>query len=369
MLAGLIAGCTRGRPTGLRTDQPTKSEARLLWRSERIPGKPCEGTFTGNGSGVVAAVEDETRGKEKSWALYLFTPSNTVQLTNGLADRYPQSCGLSDEVAFVDLQDARVVPGDSVTSLVLLDTTTGQRRRIRLPKGFYWAPSWSPDGLHIAAYAHVSSRLGPGLGIVEVANDSLELVEVPGISPGMSGGPVWSSDGNRILTLSRALQENKQGWNLTVVDVRKMAVVESWAIQEQGWPASQSFRPGGQPVFCVREGDDERPERAVLYQCRQGFGPEQVAILAAREGWLMGAPMASPDGEGMAVGTTALSSKGDVIGSEILWTYRGRQGAIAAPEGESCAVVAWSRDSRRLAVRFSRGGMAELAVYALPEAE
>jgi TolB protein len=219
--------------------------------------------------------------------------------------------------------------GNPVSELWVMNAD-GRGQRKLAPSGY--APAWSPDSRRVAYVAATY----PNRGAAPIAIKELEGGHVVGI-PGKNGNPYWSPDGT-LIAFSRLVGEGERT-DLAVVgsDGRRPRTIRRRA-------AALGWSPGGDIAFTGKYGSgvgligaDGRHARRLLRTSPYTFV------------W-------SPDGRRLAF----VDRKGLHVASA---SGRNRRN-LPPKSANSVGSLAWSPDSRWIAVRVAPNGSTDLLLVA-----
>ncbi len=366
-LACLGCGSTEvggGAPTGKRGEG-----AQLLWTSGALPGSGVlEGSLSHDGMKLVVSLCERTwqDGDMERQTLWLVAPDSVHRITGGPMDRHPDWLRGRSKVAFTR---TRAGPAGSLTSAVyIVNLESLDERAFDLPIGIYGPPRWSLEGQRLASCAGFLDDASPAVMVLELANETVTWAPVGELVCG-AAPPAWSEHGDRILIPGSYRGIENQIW---------------LARPDTGTAREVCSTPGEMLLTGVAFGPDTGDVSfSVAFPLWSNAGATQetaapyrlpldrhkltrVATLTAEAGWLIGVPLISADGKGIATASNKERQPQEPCRAAILWSYAGVQGRIPIREGYGAGVVAWSRSSELLAVSYEGEDEARVAIYRLP---
>jgi Tol biopolymer transport system component len=244
----------------------------------------------------------------------------------------------------------------------ILDTATLKLRALDLPGAMYGAPKWSPDGRELAC--SVGSLDGQSaLLVTDVARgatrsvplDELVCVVFP---------PAWSGDGRQVAIPGNYRGGEEQVW---LADLGTGSAEQVCSFPSEMMLVGVAFGGNERDLYFALARKWVTPESASVYRCGlDGREHTEIVTLTAAPDWSVGLPCISPDGRGIATGLNSLRRPGEPREAVILWAREEERGRIPIPADHDASVVAWSPDSKLLAVSYAGERGTEVAVYELP---
>jgi len=399
-LLALLCGCCFGgcggrapRAADSRDDAPHEDSPRLVWSS--ILPRHCAGglkDFSPDGQQIVLTLgESRTTGAadeaiSRLWIVGAAQPPRRV--TDGRWDGAPQWSPSGSSIAYVSHPHSPLVERPTgpqtaedeleryrwlATVVCVLDVATGTVSSLELPEANYELIRWSPKGDLIACRSlDVVSK--------QAALDSAGALHLVIVDPGKRtavthalGADVfiiddlaWSPDGSVIAVAHRALEAGQHVRRISLLDVTtgRLRAVHTTS-RPRHWDQVVFDRRTDACAFTAftkEKGETTGVLRAIN---AHGGEPTETARLAVSSPDALDVPLAAPDGAGLAA--LVFQSSNVAVPGYLLWTHRGVGGSWELPRSFTCPMlIAWSPDSRRIALAYGPREGRTIAVYELP---
>jgi len=394
-----VAGCSSAPPPNQAISPNAPSDvgrARLQWTSGPLPGSIGKGTFSPDGEELVVELrgsEDQATQEAAPARLWLVGRVMARCITDGpssISHLDPQWDPVGSRIAYVTLEGPRNLPSPVarpsadvgqiksafVSTLRLLDLSTLESRNVQGIEGPLFSPRWSPDGSVLASCATV---VGPesvrgGVVVVNPATGASEWHPLDE-SVHLTTLLAWLPDGSALVVRGTATRDRNVFRELYTFDLASSSTARIYSRANSAWWLLELAFDPRESALCfvsceIGDLSSTAIESAVLFSCDIEAGTaREIARLTGPVGWMLGSWCISPDGRGLAVAVSEVVPDVTLpLASAVLWRYGQQSGRIPQPRRPlGCHVVAWSGDSRRIAVAYEddRAG-SRIAVYELP---
>ncbi len=278
----------------------------------------------------------------------------SVLLTGGLAIHLTLARTGEEASAVPDEQAvANVVPSvphiafvsdlEEGVAIYVMDTDGSDRQRVSGPDwGFYFYPSWSPDGQRVAYVGGEGDVPDNGVWVVAAAAAAADGSERVCVSHAISHvfgiRPTWSPDGTLLafVAAGEPAEEDGSGSTIHIAQADGGGITRS--IPLSGMVSSLAWSPAGGVLLLVGDVSDDDESSVQMLSIGEHNGDEEITEVfrgALAADW-------SPDGEEVVVG--------DYTSNTILVVGRDQEPRPVAQLTLQPVAVSWSPDGAYVAV-------------------
>jgi dipeptidyl aminopeptidase/acylaminoacyl peptidase len=399
-LLALLCGCCFGgcggrapRAADSRDDALHEDSPRLVWSS--VLPRHCAGglrDFSPDCQQIVLTLgESRTTGAadeaiSRLWIVGAAQPPRRV--TDGRWDGTPQWSPSGNSIAYVSHPHPPPVQRPTgpqtaedqleryrwlATVVCVLDVAAGTVSSLELPEANYELIRWSPKGDLIACGSSdvVSKQaalesVGPLHLVIVDPGKHTAVAHAVGADVVSIDDLAWSPDGSTIAVDQHVLEAGQH--------VRRISLLDLTTGRLQAVHTTSGPRHWDQVVFDRRTDacsftvfTKEKGETMGVLRAINTHGgePTETARLAVGSPDALDVPLVAPDGAGLAA--LACQSRNLAVPGYLLWTHRGVGGSWELPRSFTCPMlIAWSPDSRRIAMAYGPMESRTIAVYELP---